>query len=96
MEHERQWKFRLARLSGARESLRRIDSSGVQNFTDLQIDHARRMGVPVVVSLLGGIGDHLEVISMLLEWSQIECASTDPSGHPTAPTRFSPPSRIHP
>ena len=42
----------------------------VQTFTDLQMDHARRMGKPAVVSLLGGIGDHLEVISMLLEWSR--------------------------
>ncbi|WP_131592550.1 hypothetical protein [Synechococcus sp. BS55D] len=44
----------------------------VQAFTDLQMDHARRMSVPAVVSLLGGIGDHLEVISMLLAWSRIE------------------------
>ena len=34
--------------------------------------HAQRVGVPAVVSLLGGIGDHLEMISMLLEWSRID------------------------
>ena len=34
------------------------------------MDYARRMGVPTVVSLLGGIGDHLEAISMLVEWSK--------------------------
>ena len=44
----------------------------VQTFTDLQMDHALRMGKPAVVSLSGGIGDHLEVISMLLEWSKID------------------------
>ena len=36
------------------------------------MDHAKRMGMPAVVSLNGGIGDHLEVISMLLEWSRID------------------------
>ena len=68
----RQWKFRLARLSGAKNPYAELIPPDVKSFTDLQIDHARRMGVPAVVSLLGGIGDHLEVISMLLEWSRIE------------------------
>lgn len=69
---QRQWKFRLARLSGASNPYAELIPPDVQTFTDLQMDHARRMGVPAVVSLLGGIGDHLEVISMLLEWSRLD------------------------
>ena len=69
---QRQWKFRLARLNGCENPYAELIPPDVQAFTDLQMDHARRMGIPVVVSLLGGIGDHLEVISMLLEWSRIE------------------------
>ena len=33
------------------------------------------MGIPPVISLIGGIGDHLEVISMLLEWSRMDSIS---------------------
>ena len=69
---QRQWKFRLARLNGARNPYAELIPPDVQTFTDLQMDHAQRMGMPAVVSLLGGIGDHLEVISMLLEWSRID------------------------
>ena len=69
---QRQWKFRLARLNGASNPYAELIPPDMQTFTDLQMDHARRMGVPAVVSLLGGIGDHLEVISMLLEWSRME------------------------
>ena len=43
----------------------------MQNFTDLQMDHAG-LGLPIVVSVVGGIGDHLEVISMLQEWSRMK------------------------
>ena len=68
---QRQWRFRLARLNGAENPYAELIPPDVQTFTDLEMDYARRMDVPVVVSLLGGIGDHLEVISMLLEWSQI-------------------------
>ena len=69
---QRQWKFRLARLNGARNPYSELIPPDVQTFTDIQMDHARRVGVPAVVSLLGGIGDHLEMISMLLEWSRID------------------------
>ena len=68
----RQWQFRLARLSGARNPYDELIPPDVQTFTDLQIDHARRMDVPVVVSLVGGIGDHLEIISMLLAWKRMD------------------------
>ena len=69
---KRQWKFRLARLNGTKNPYAELIPPNVQTFTDIQMDHARRMGVPAVVSLLGGIGDHLEVISVLLGWSLIE------------------------
>ena len=69
---QRQWKFRLARLNGAKNPYSELIPPDVQTFTDIQMDHARRVGVPAVVSLLGGIGDHLEMISMLLEWSRID------------------------
>ena len=69
---QRQWKFRLARLNQASNPYSELIPPAVQTFTDLQMDHALRMGMPAVVSLLGGIGDHLEMISMLLEWSRID------------------------
>ena len=69
---QRQWKFRLARLNGAKNPYTELIPPEVQTFTDLQMDHAQRMGEPTVVRLLGGIGDHLEIISMLLEWSRID------------------------
>ena len=67
----RQWQFRLARQSGAKNPYAELIPADVQTYTDLQMDHARRMDVPVVVNLLGGIGDHLEIISMLLEWRRM-------------------------
>ena len=42
---QRQWKFRLARLSGSKNPYAELIPPDVKNFTDLQIDHARRMGV---------------------------------------------------
>ncbi len=69
---QRQWRFRLARLDGDKNPYSELIPPEVKTFTDLQMGHSRRMGVPAVVSLLGGIGDHLEVISILLEWSRIE------------------------
>ena len=35
------------------------------------MDRAQSMGEPAVVSVPGGIGDHLEVISSLREWSRM-------------------------
>ena len=70
-ETKRQWKFRLARLSGARNPYSELVPPDLQSLTELQMDHAKRMGLPAVVSLFGGIGDLLEGISMMLEWSRI-------------------------
>ena len=72
MRPRRRWKFRLARLSGIHADVLRINSSGHGDFTDIQMNHAKQMDMPAVVSLNGGIGDHLEVISMLLEWSRMD------------------------
>ena len=71
-ETARQWKFRLARLSGSTNPYAELIPPDVQIYTDLQINHAKREGVPIVVSQLGGIGDHLEAISMLLSWNENE------------------------
>ena len=71
-ETARQWKFRLARLSGSVNPYAALIPPEVQIYTDLQINHAKREGIPTVVSQLGGIGDHLEAISMLLTWSENE------------------------
>ena len=68
----RQWKFRLARLSGAKNPYAELIPPEVRTSTDIQMAHAKRMNRPAVVSLNGGIGDHLEVISILLEWSRID------------------------
>ena len=93
---QRQWKFRLARLSGAKNPYAELIPPDVQSFTDLQIDHARRMGVPAVVSLLGGIGDHLEVISMLLEWSRIDAHPLILQVTPQRQQELAPLDRVHP
>ena len=67
----RQWRFRLARMNGAQNPYAELIPPDLQKLTDLQMAHSRRTWAPAVVSVHGGIGDHLEVISMLLEWSQI-------------------------
>ena len=67
----RQWRFRLARMNGAQNAYSELIPPDLQKLTDLQMAHSRRTGTPAVVSVHGGIGDHLEVISALLEWSQI-------------------------
>ena len=85
----------LARLNGARNPYAELIPPDVQTFTDLQMDHAQRMGVPAVVSLLGGIGDHLEVISMLLEWSRID-AHPLILRSPSPPKGSRPLDRVHP
>ena len=68
----RQWKFRLARLSGAMNPYSELIPPDMRTSTDIQMNHAKQMDMPAVVSLNGGIGDHLEVISMLLEWSRMD------------------------
>ena len=67
----RQWRFRLARLSGTQNPYAELIPPDIRNFTDWQMDRARSMGEPAVVSVPGGIGDHLEVISSLFELSEI-------------------------
>ena len=68
----RQWKFRLARLSGAENPYAELIPPEIRSFTDWQMDRARSMGEPAVVSVPGGIGDHLELISSLFDWSQMK------------------------
>ena len=93
---QRQWKFRLARLSGAKNPYAELIPPDMQTFTDLQMDHARRMGVPAVVSLRGGIGDHLEMISMLLEWSRIDAHPLILQVTPQRQKALAPLDRVHP
>ena len=66
----RQLRFRIARLRGADNPYAELVPPHVQRFTDLQVDHARRMGEPAVVNVRGGIGDHLEVMSVLMDWNR--------------------------
>lgn len=69
-EARRQYRFRLARLNGEKNPYSELIPPDVQAFTDLQMDHAKRMNSPVVVSLIGGIGDHVEMISLLVGWNR--------------------------
>ena len=62
----------LARLSGAMNPYAELIPPDMGTSTDIQMNHAKQMDMPAVVSLNGGIGDHLEVISMLLEWSRMD------------------------
>ena len=49
-ETVRQWKFRLARLNGSLNPYAELIPPDVQIYTDLQINHAKREGIPAVVS----------------------------------------------
>ena len=55
-----------------RESLRRTDTARNTELYRLADGSCSGMGEPAVVSVPGGIGDHLELISSLFDWSQMK------------------------
>jgi len=63
-----QWKFRLARLDGARNPYAHLVPPNWQEQAAQAIAIALEQREPLVVELNGGLGDHLEALSLLLPW----------------------------
>ena len=66
----RQWKFRVARLNGEPNAYLQLLPEGIYEQTINTIAKNINTGDPISVSMNGGIGDHLEALSMLLPWSR--------------------------
>ena len=66
----RQWHFRVARLNGDTNPYRHLLPDGLLDHTQAAIGQSIATGVPLGVQLNGGIGDHLEALSLLLPWSR--------------------------
>ena len=68
----RQWNFRIARLNGVDNPYRYLLPEGLFERTLAVIGHSKSKGLPIAVQLNGGIGDHLEALSLLLPWAQAQ------------------------
>lgn len=64
-----QWRFRLARLDGESNPYAHLVPPTWQEQTAQAIALALEQGAPLVVELNGGLGDHLEALSVLLPWA---------------------------
>ena len=67
-----QWHFRMARMHGEANPYRHLLPKGVFEQTLDAIDQSKTMGLPLGVQLNGGIGDHLEALSLLLPWAKAQ------------------------
>ena len=67
-----QWRFRVARLHGETNPYRHLLPEGVFEQTLEAIAKSKTMGLPIGVQLNGGIGDHLEALSLLLPWAKAQ------------------------
>jgi hypothetical protein len=65
-----QWRFRLARLGGADNPYGHLVPEALQEMADRTIRTCLRHGHPLAIDLNGGIGDHLEALSLVLPWAQ--------------------------
>lgn len=66
-----QWGFRLARLEGQRNPYATLVPRELQQAADQAVRASQTSGQPLAVSLNGGIGDHLEALSLLLPWARL-------------------------
>ena len=66
----RQWRFRIARLHGDANPYRHLLPDGLLERTQAALMHSKATGNPLSVQLNGGIGDHIEALSMLLPWAK--------------------------
>ena len=67
---QRQWRFRMARLHKDTNPYRYLLPDKLFEETQTAIAHSRTTMVPLGVQLNGGIGDHLEALSLLLPWAK--------------------------
>ena len=65
-----QWRFRVARLHGETNPYRHLLPEGLFEQTLEAIAQSKTTGLPLCVQLNGGIGDHLEALSLLLPWAK--------------------------
>lgn len=65
-----QWGFRLARLEGQRNPYATLVPRELQQAAGHAVRASQTSGQPLAVSLNGGIGDHLEALSLLLPWAR--------------------------
>ena len=69
----RQWKFRVARMNGDDNPYRHlIPESLLEHTTGRNRTEQKKTGLPLIVQLNGGIGDHIEALSLLLPWAKAQ------------------------
>ena len=66
----RQWRFRIARLHGETNPYRYLLPDGLFEQTLAVVAKNKIKGFPLGVQLNGGIGDHIEALSLLLPWAK--------------------------
>ena len=66
----RQWRFRVARQHGEDNSYRHLLPEGLFEQTLTSVAYNIRVGRAIGVRMNGGIGDHLEALSLLLPWAK--------------------------
>lgn len=68
----RQWNFRIARLHGDDNPYRHLLPEGLFEQTLATVALSKTTRLPLDVQLNGGIGDHLEALSLLLPWAKAQ------------------------
>ena len=64
-----QWRFRIARLHGEKNPYRHLVPENLIEQALEAVAQSNTTGHPVTVHLNGGVGDHLEALSLLLPWA---------------------------
>ena len=67
-----QWRFRVARLHGETNPYRHLLPEGVFEQTLEALAKSKHTREILCVQLNGGIGDHLEALSLLLPWAKAQ------------------------
>ena len=62
--------FRLARLEAQPNPYSSLIPAALKTSTEKAVAESFALGTPLAVSLNGGIGDHLEALSMLIPWAK--------------------------
>ena len=68
----RQWRFRVARLRGETNPYGHLVPTELLEQTLACIEKSKTSGLPICVQLNGGIGDHIEALSLLLPWAKAQ------------------------
>ena len=66
----RQWNFRIARLHGEANPYRHLLPKRLLDHILDAIEQSKTTGDPLTVRMEGGIGDHLEALSLFVPWAQ--------------------------